>query len=233
MFWVIAPGLISRVILLVAPRLVLAPSVITWESVAPLLDNVKPAKEGLEEVAILWGSDKVTALPKVTSPPPLKPVPAVIVIEELAKLALVIPADPDKLALIKLEMVLEATSIVLLVKISVPVKVERVPAVGRMTEVAPVVSKLTALEAVKVITSPPPRLMALVASVVESDTVKVLALVKVRVPVVVVRVNPLYVAPVMAPILDKFPTVPPSLIVKRLLVPSEILKFPPFTITAV
>lgn len=57
----------------------------------------------------------------------------------------------------------------------------KVPEVGRVTEVVPVVNKDKALVAENVITSPPAKVMALVLSVVESETVKVFVLEIVRV----------------------------------------------------
>ena len=58
-----------------------------------------------------------------------------------------------------------------------------------MTLVDPVVSRLKALVAEKVITSPPPRVIALVPRVVESDTVRVLpaAMFRVLVPLLVME----------------------------------------------
>ena len=73
------------------------------------------------------------------------------------------------------------------------------PEVGKVTEVEPVVSKLKALVAEKVITSPPPKVMLLVARVVESDAVRVLPAPKVKVPVPVVMVLPFKVVKVPAP----------------------------------
>ena len=75
----------------------------------------------------------------------------------------------------------------------------KVPEVGRVTEVAAVVSKLKALVAEKVTTSPPARVMALVSRVVEAETVRVLEAPKVRVPVPVVMVLPFTVTKVAAP----------------------------------
>jgi hypothetical protein len=57
----------------------------------------------------------------------------------------------------------------------------RVPEVGRVTLVEPVVARVIAFEADSVSTSPPPKVMALVARVVESDEVKVLPSAMVRV----------------------------------------------------
>ena len=73
------------------------------------------------------------------------------------------------------------------------------PEVGRVTEVAPVVKSDSALLAEKVITSPPPRVIALVARVVESETVRVLLAPRVKIPVPVVIVFPLIVRAVRAP----------------------------------
>lgn len=73
------------------------------------------------------------------------------------------------------------------------------PEVGRVTEVAPVVRRERALVAEKVMTSPPPSVMELVARVVESETVSVLAAPKVRIPVPVVMVLPLKEEAVIAP----------------------------------
>ncbi len=59
-----------------------------------------------------------------------------------------------------------------------------VPEVGRVTEVAALVNKDNALVAEKVITSPPPKVIALVARVVESETVKVFPSATVKVELV-------------------------------------------------
>jgi len=76
---------------------------------------------------------------------PDKPVPIVSVaklepseipeIVEFAKFAFVIPAVPERLLLVKPLIVLEPAAIVLLVKVSVPASVARVPVVGRVTAV--------------------------------------------------------------------------------------------------
>ncbi len=81
----------------------------------------------------------------------------------------------------------------------------KVPEVGRVTEVLPVVKRERALLAEKVITSPPARVMALVPKVVESEAVRVLPAPSVKVPVPVVMVLPLKVAPVTAPVTAKAP----------------------------
>jgi hypothetical protein len=110
------------------------------------LDPVKAslAKVGVEEVAILWGSERVTlpvdpdtetwlavpasdvtpALvividpPRLTAPPPETPVPALMVTAELARLALEMPADPDRLEFVSPEIVLDPATIVLFVSVS-------------------------------------------------------------------------------------------------------------------
>ena len=81
-----------------------------------------------------------------------------------------------------------------------PANVASVPVVGRVTLVDPVVVKVKAFEAVKVRTSPPAKVIELVARVVESDTVKVLPFVIVSVPVDDVRVKPLIEVAVATPI---------------------------------
>ena len=75
----------------------------------------------------------------------------------------------------------------------------KVPEVGRVTEVAPVVESVSAFVGEKVTTSPPPSVMALVARVVLSELVKVVPAPKVSVPVPVVKVLPLMVVAVAAP----------------------------------
>ena len=52
------------------------------------------------------------AAPNATEPPPASPLPAETVTDELARLALVMPADPDKLAFVKPEIVFEPAAIV-------------------------------------------------------------------------------------------------------------------------
>src|SRR3989338_4136966 len=81
--------------------------------------------------------------------------------------------------------------------VAVPYKV---PEVGKVTEVAPVVKRERALVAEKVITSPPAKVMALVPKVVESETIKLFpaAMFKVLVPLAVM-VRPLIVVAVAAP----------------------------------
>ena len=76
----------------------------------------------------------------------------------------------------------------------------RVPEVGRVTFVAPVVKSERALVAENVMTSPPARVIEFVAKVVESETVRVLPAVifKVLVPLLVM-VKPLIVVAVAAP----------------------------------
>ena len=83
------------------------------------------------------GSDNETELPKATAPPPDNPVPAVTVTDELARLALVMPAVPERLELVRLDMVLLAAEIVLLVRVSDPANVAKVPVVGNVTPVVP------------------------------------------------------------------------------------------------
>src|SRR5438309_509890 len=61
----------------------------------------------------------VTLEPRATAPPPERPVPAATVTDELARLALVIPAVPDKLAFVKPLIVLEEAAMVLFVNVSV------------------------------------------------------------------------------------------------------------------
>ncbi len=60
---------------------------------------------------------RVKALPKLTLPPPDSPVPEVIVTEEFAKLALVIPAVPERLLLVIFVIVLSVALIVLPVSV--------------------------------------------------------------------------------------------------------------------
>lgn len=132
--------------------------------------------------------------------------------------------DDDILVIAWARAVIEATSVVsllvagvadwvtvttrlvllLLDNVSAPAKVESVPVVGRVIDVAAVVvnvsekapevikvfAKVTFLVAVKVKTSAPAKVIESVASVVESEIVRVLALVKVIVPVVVVTTKP-------------------------------------------
>lgn len=64
---------------------------------------------------------RVNEPPKDTAPPPPKGEEVLMVTEELAKLALVIPAEPDKLALVRPEIVLEPAAMVLLVRVWVAV----------------------------------------------------------------------------------------------------------------
>ena len=73
------------------------------------------------------------------------------------------------------------------------------PVVGRVTEVVFVVKSERALVAEKVTTSPPPRVMAFVAKVVESEAARVLpaAMFKVLVPLLVMA-KPLNNGEVMA-----------------------------------
>lgn len=85
---------------------------------------------------------------------------------------------------------------------AVVTELTKVPEVGRVTEVAPVVRRESALVGEKVTTSPPPRVIELVAMVEVSETVSVLetvppAIVK-PVPAAV-RVRPLTDVGVMAP----------------------------------
>jgi hypothetical protein len=87
---------------------------------------------------------KVTVPPNDTAPPPDIPVPAVTVIELLAKLALVIPAVPLKLLLVKPLIVFEPAAIVLLVRVSVvalPTSVS--DAAGKTKVVVPAVAVAT------------------------------------------------------------------------------------------
>ncbi len=72
---------------------------------------------------------------------------------------------------------------VLVAETPLPVVTEltKVPVVGRVTEVAPVVKSDRALVGENVITSPPAKVMALVAKVVLSETVRVLPSIKVKV----------------------------------------------------
>ena len=62
---------------------------------------------------------RVSDPPKESDPPPVKIPDELMVTLELARLALVIPAVPDKLALVRPEMVLLPAAMVLLVKVSV------------------------------------------------------------------------------------------------------------------
>ena len=65
-------------------------------------------------------------------------------VEIVAKFASVIPAVPDKLALVNPEIEFAAAVIVLLVKVSVPLSVANVPDVGKVKSVAAVVFKVIA-----------------------------------------------------------------------------------------
>lgn len=67
-----------------------------------------------------------------------------IVTVELAKFALVIPAVPERLALINPEIVLEPAAIVLFVSVSALAKVANVPEVGSVTEVVALAVNVTA-----------------------------------------------------------------------------------------
>ena len=75
--------------------------------------------------------------------------------------------------------------------------------VGKVTFVVPVVNSDSALLAEKVITSPPPSVIAFVANVVLSERVKVFPAPKVKVPVPVVMVFPLIVVAFNAPATSK------------------------------
>ncbi len=80
----------------------------------------------------------------------------------------------------------------------------RVPEVGNVTLVAPVVKRESALLAEKVITSPPAKVMVLVFNVVVSETVRVLLAPNVRMPVPVVMVLPLKVPAAILPVVARF-----------------------------
>jgi hypothetical protein len=67
-----------------------------------------------------------------------------IVTAELARLALLIPAVPERLALTNPEIVLEPAAIVLFVSVSALAKVANVPEVGKVTEVVPLAVNVTA-----------------------------------------------------------------------------------------
>src|SRR5439155_759442 len=85
----------------------------------------------------------VTLEPRATAPPPDNPVPAVTVTDEFARFALVIPAVPERLLLVKPEMVFDPAAIVLLVKVSVlflPTNVSE--ALGKVKDVASVPAKV-------------------------------------------------------------------------------------------
>ena len=66
-------------------------------------------------------------------------------VDMVAKFASVIPAVPDKFALVNPEILLLDATIVLLVKDSVPASVATVPVVGNIISVAPVVFNVIAL----------------------------------------------------------------------------------------
>ena len=65
-------------------------------------------------------------------------------VEIVAKLASVIPAEPDKFVLVKPDIEFAAAVIVLLVNVSVPLSVANVPLVGKVKSVAAVVFKVIA-----------------------------------------------------------------------------------------
>lgn len=92
-----------------------------------------------------------------------------MVIDELAKFALVIPAEPDKLALVKLVIVLDPASIVLFISVWVTVLPTTVSEVAGKAKVVPSVPLNDR----------------------ELETVNVLPLTIVKVPVEAVTVNPL------------------------------------------
>ena len=72
----------------------------------------------LPPVAKQVGQDNVKVPPKLTAPPPLNGPVELIVTEEFAKFAFVIPAEPERLAFVSPEIVFDPAAIVLLVKIS-------------------------------------------------------------------------------------------------------------------
>ena len=86
-----------------------------------------------------------------------------------------------------------------------PVEAVVVRVRGKAPAVAKTSANVTFLLAAKVKTSPPPKVMALVLRVVESETVNVLEAPKVNAPVPVVMVLPLYVVAVKAPEIFKPP----------------------------
>ena len=75
-------------------------------------------------------------------------------IVELAKLALLIPADPERLLLVNPLIVFEPAAIVLFVNVSEPARVAKVPVVGRVTEVLAVAVKVV-VYAPEVVKFPP------------------------------------------------------------------------------
>lgn len=110
---------------------------------------------------------------KVTAPAPVYELPAPI-LTDVGVMAPKVKA--------KAPAVLEAET-----PFPVVTELTKVPEVGRVTEVVPVVRRESALVAEKVTTSPPPKVIAFVARVVESETARVLPAVifKVFVPLAV------------------------------------------------
>lgn len=59
------------------------------------------------------GKDNAVVPPRDTDPPPLNPVPAVTDSEELARFALVMPAEPERLELVRPAIVVGVTAVTL------------------------------------------------------------------------------------------------------------------------
>src|SRR3989344_7126180 len=80
-----------------------SPSAHPRSKLNPESDSSNPELEDADPVTpdVVKLIDKVLDSPKETNPPPFKPSPESIVITELAKLALVIPALPERFRFVK------------------------------------------------------------------------------------------------------------------------------------
>lgn len=95
------------------------------DNVAVMVEAEKLPEPSLATMALLVFADTAVVAELDTFPE----------VEMTARLASVIPAVPDRLELVRPEMVLEAAAMVLLDNVSLPARVASVPEVGSVTEV--------------------------------------------------------------------------------------------------
>ena len=152
---------------------------------------------------------------RVLAPRVSVPVPVVIALPLIeAKVAAPVPSTLQPVPLM-----------VLLVKASAPARVARVPVVGKVTLVVPVVVRVRLLPVVKARVSPPPNPIESVLNVVLSFTVRVLAP-RVSVPVPVVIALPLIEAKVAAPVPSTLQPVPLMVLLVKASAPARVARVP-------
>ena len=122
---------LTVVVPVVAPIVTAVPAANNAGDVGVAKKEVEPTVASIDvspAIVVLEAPNEIAVVPTVT--------------ELFAKFALVIPAVPERLLLVKPEIVFEPAAIVLLVRVSEPARVAKVPVVGSVNEVLAVAVKV-------------------------------------------------------------------------------------------